>query len=172
MTKTLRKAIMQRSKFKNLYNEKRTVLSWENYKRQRNYCVNLLRRSKKSYFGNLNVKNLTDNRKFWKSIKPYFSKKGVNSNKLMLKENDHIVSDEKQLAQIMNSFFVNITSDVNITSNLELKNDIEENKDISLNLENILEYFNNHSSLEKIKEYSDQQKIFSFRKLMKLRLKK
>ena len=96
MTKTLRKAIMQRSKFKNSYNKERTISSWEKYKRQRNYCVNLLRRSKKNYFKNLNVKNLTDNRKFWKTIKPFFSKKGANSNKLMLRENDRIVSDEKE----------------------------------------------------------------------------
>ena len=57
-------------------------------------------------FKNLNVKDLSDNRKLWKTSKPYFSNKGFNSNKFLLKENDNLVSDENQeLATIMNNFF-------------------------------------------------------------------
>ena len=36
MSKALRKATMYRSKFKNIYNKKRTNVSWANYKKQRN----------------------------------------------------------------------------------------------------------------------------------------
>ena len=68
MSKALRKAIMHRSKFK----KKRTDIIWTNYKKQRNFCVTLLRRTKKDYFQNLNVKDLSDNKEFWKTIKPYF----------------------------------------------------------------------------------------------------
>ena len=46
----------------------------------------LLRKTKTEYFKNLNVKDLSDNRKFWKTIKPYFSNKGLNSIKLLLKK--------------------------------------------------------------------------------------
>ena len=46
MTKTLRKAIMHRSKLKNIYNKKRTNDNWANYKKQRNFCVNLLRKTR------------------------------------------------------------------------------------------------------------------------------
>ena len=46
----------------------------------------LLRRTKKDYFQNLNVKDLSVSKKFWKTIKPYFSNKGLNSNKILLKE--------------------------------------------------------------------------------------
>ena len=109
MSKALRKAIMHRSKLKNVYNKKRTDVNWANYKKQRNFCVTLLRRTKKEYFQNLNVKNLLDNKKFWKIIKPYFSNKGLNSNKMLLKEKGELISDEKQLASIMNKFFINIT---------------------------------------------------------------
>ena len=69
----------------------------------------LLRRTKKEYFQNLNVKDLSDNKKFWKTIKPYFSNKGLNSNKMLLKEKGELISDKKQLASIMNRFFINIT---------------------------------------------------------------
>ena len=52
MTKTLRKAIMHRSKFKNIYNKKRADDNWAYYKKQRNFCVNLLHKTKKDYFQN------------------------------------------------------------------------------------------------------------------------
>ena len=117
MTKTLRKSIMHRSKFKNIYSKKRTNNYWANYKKQRNFCVNLLRKTKTDYFQNLNIRDLSDNRKFWKTVKPYFSNKGLNSNKLLLKEKENLASNEKQLATIMNSFFININK------GLELKED-------------------------------------------------
>ena len=95
----------------------RDLLNWENYKKQINFCVDLLRKTKTEYFKYLNVKDPSDNRKFWKTIKPYFSNNGLNSNKLLLKEKANLVSDEKELATIKYSFFTNITKD------LELKKD-------------------------------------------------
>ena len=73
--KTLRKAIMIRSNLKNIYLKKRNDTNWTNYKKQRNFCTNLLRNTKKDYFSNLNVKELNDNKKFWKIVKPFFSDK-------------------------------------------------------------------------------------------------
>ena len=47
MNKTLRKAIMTRSKLKRRYNVDRTTIKFEKYKKQRNICVNFLCKSKK-----------------------------------------------------------------------------------------------------------------------------
>ena len=88
MSKALRKAIMHRSKLKNIYNKKRADVNWTNYKRQRNFCVTLLRSTKKEYFQNLNVKDLSDNKKFWKAIKPYFSNKGLIQIKCYLRKRE------------------------------------------------------------------------------------
>ena len=49
-------------------------------------CTNLLRKTKFVYFCNLNVKNLNNNEKFWKQIKPLFSDKGLASSNIVLKE--------------------------------------------------------------------------------------
>ena len=49
MSKALRKAVMVRSKLKNKYNKNRTGENWDTYKKQRNFCVNLLRKTKKDY---------------------------------------------------------------------------------------------------------------------------
>ena len=68
MTKTLRKAIMHRSRLKNIYVRKRNDKNWENYKKQSNFCVDILRKTKPEYFKNLNFKDLSDNRKFGKQL--------------------------------------------------------------------------------------------------------
>ena len=94
MTKNLRKEIMKRSKLKNNFNKNRNHENWCKYKTQRNYCVNLLRKSKKQYFSNINISDVTDSKSFWKSVKPDFSNKGLNSNKITLVENDAIITND------------------------------------------------------------------------------
>ena len=52
--------------------QKRNAKNWENYKKQGNFFLELPRKTKTEYFKNLNVKDLSDNRKYSKSIKSYF----------------------------------------------------------------------------------------------------
>ena len=61
---------MTRPKLKRRYLLDSTTINYECYKKQRNICVNLLRRCKKQYFNNIHVKNVTDNKTFWKTIRP------------------------------------------------------------------------------------------------------
>ena len=49
MKKSLKKAIMHRSKLKNIYNKTKANEDWDNYKNQRNFRVNLLRNTKNNY---------------------------------------------------------------------------------------------------------------------------
>ena len=112
ITKQLRKAIMRRSRLKNIYNKTRSPENWDNYKKQRNFCVDLLRKTKRSYFEQINIKNISDNKKFWNTIKTFFSNKGLNSNKLMLTENDKLISEELLLARTMIEHFNNITTKI------------------------------------------------------------
>ena len=159
MTKALRKAIMHRSKLKNIFHKTRAKEDWNNYKKQRNFCVNLLRNTKKDYFQKLNIKDLTDNKKFWKTIKPFFSNKGLNSNKLMLREKDVVVADEKALATLMNNYFVNITAD------LDLKRDTEKLYDIPAKVNNTKKKFQDHQSILKIKKAFNVTDLFSFHEI-------
>ena len=64
MTKSLRKAIMLRSRLKNNFNKKSSDENWGNYKKQRNFCAKLLRQTKEKYFSYINVKSISDNKKF------------------------------------------------------------------------------------------------------------
>ena len=110
------------------------------------------------YFQKLNVKDLSDNRTFWKTLKPFFSNKGLNSNKLMLKENNRLITEEKELATVMNTFFVNIAE------SLDLKKDDDSslNPINSENINDILEKHKNHPSVQEISQNFMTNKKFSF----------
>ena len=56
---------MHRSRLKKIYIQKRNKI-WG--KKQINICVDFLRKTKIEYSKNLNIKNLSDNPKFWKTI--------------------------------------------------------------------------------------------------------
>ena len=104
ITKQLRKEIMKRSKIRNRLNTNRNNENWCNFKFRRNYCVNLLRKTKKRYYENLSVKNVMDNQTFWKTVKPYFSDKGSNSRRITLLKNNSILTDDRDIAKTMNNF--------------------------------------------------------------------
>ena len=61
---------------------------------------------------------MTDDEKFYKTIKAFFSNKDLNSNKLMLREKDVAVDDEKLLATLINDYFVNVTADLDLDSEI------------------------------------------------------
>ena len=52
MTKELTKAIMLRSKLKDNFNKNKTHFNWQKCKHQRNFCLNLLRKTKSNILPN------------------------------------------------------------------------------------------------------------------------
>ena len=99
MAKSLRKAIMTRSKLRNKYDKNRTPKNWIIFKKQRNKCVQILRNVKKEYLSNLNVKDVTDSRKFWSTIF---------LNNIILSDNDKMFKDEKKVSKTLNDYFTNL----------------------------------------------------------------
>ena len=69
VTKEFRKVVMKRSKLRKVYLKKRTEANKAAYNYQRNICVSLLRKSRWSFFENLHVKLVRDNKKFLKNEK-------------------------------------------------------------------------------------------------------
>ena len=114
MTKTLRKAIMKRSKLRNKFNEERNIENWSEYERQRNICSNILKQSKTRHFNNLNVKDVTETKQFWKTIKPFFTEKNKTTNHIILTENTQTLREDKAICQICNTYFTNVTKDLKL----------------------------------------------------------
>ena len=85
-----------------MFYKQRTHEQWVNYKRQRNQCVNLLRKIKRGYSTNLDMKDTADSKAFWKTNKPNFNKKGSSSSKIILPEKRSILNDNKKICNTMN----------------------------------------------------------------------
>ena len=106
MNKALSKAIMQRTKLRNKFLKDPSAENKFSYKKQRKWCVSLLRKEKK--IANLNEKDITDNKKFCQTIKAFYSKKTKLREKITLIENENLVSDDAEEANCLNNFFSNI----------------------------------------------------------------
>ena len=105
ITKKLRKEIMTRSRLLNKFRIEKSETGKINYNKQRNYCVSLLRKQKKSFYNNLNVKSVTDNKLFWTTVKPCFSDKSAKLETITLVENGNVISNDKDIAEKFNHFW-------------------------------------------------------------------
>ena len=85
---------MKRSRLCNNFLKNRTEDNKTLYAKQRNYCVSLMKKSKKKDFANLNEKDILDNKFFWKTIKPSLSDKFMARDKINLSEKGELVKTE------------------------------------------------------------------------------
>ena len=108
MNKDIHKAIMTRTRLRNIFLKEPNEMNRIAYKKQRNYCVSLMGQSKKQYHGSLNVNHLKDNKNFWRVVKPNFSNKILGTNRVILKDGGKIISDTEKVADTFNKFFVDI----------------------------------------------------------------
>ena len=72
LTKEINKEIMTRSRLRNKFLRCRSDENKKAYNEQRNRCVKLVRSAKKAYYSNLSIKDVNDNKKFWKIVKTPF----------------------------------------------------------------------------------------------------
>ena len=105
---------MDRSRLRNRFLKTRSNEDKKAYNTQRNYCLTLVRKAKKDYYNNLDHENVTDNKTFWKSIKPFFSEKGSTHNKITLVEQGLILDKNDNATEVLNKFFINVVSNLNI----------------------------------------------------------
>ena len=112
--KDLSKAMMLTTKLCNKFLKQKTTETRSAYNKQRNICVSILRKAKRSYFENLVIKSLSDNRTFWGTVKPLFSNKVRSNDYIILNENDLLIRNEYKIANIFNTFFVNTVPNLGI----------------------------------------------------------
>ena len=118
MTEELRKMIMNRSRCKNAYFKNKTIQNWEKYRKLRNERVKYTKKVKKKK--NINIKSLTDNNIFWKTVEPIFTNKN-STQKTTLVENGEVIAENIKTAEIFNDYFVNVAKDLNTPGNIPRK---------------------------------------------------
>jgi hypothetical protein len=161
INKECSKAIMTRSRLRNKFWKYNTPENRKAYSKQRNYCVSLLRKTKRNYYNNLNTKSVVDNKCFWKSIKPLLSDKLVKSEKINLEENDDIISNENEVSEILNNFFSTIITKLDIPS-------YNYDKTLDSIIDPVLRAiskYQNHPSIKAIKENCREKFSFSFTRI-------
>ena len=158
MSKVLIKAIMTRSRLRNKFIKNPNNSNKENYRKQRNFCVNLLRKEKKSYYNNLNLNNITDNRKFWHTVKPFFSDKVTFKKPISLIEENIIISDDDIVANVFNDYFSNVVKRIKIK---EFKTEPVPEDTIDT-IDSIIFKYKNHPSIVNIKNNVQIKTAFNF----------
>ena len=139
------------------------------YNAQRNLYVSLIRQAKKQFFSNLNTHDVTDNKTFRRIGKPLLTGKVKTKSKITLIEKKYkdnsteyskeIVSDNKEVAEVFNRFFVNIVPDLKILASHNCNKDFQKTSDPVLNAIN---KYKHHPSIAMIKSKTDPQKKLSF----------
>ena len=166
MTKQLRREHMKRSRLRNKYRKDRNEVNRIAYTKQRNVCVNLLKKTKISYYEHLQPSNISDNKKFWRTVKPLFSEKAISSEKIILIENNVIISEDQEVAETFNSFFSNAVKNLNIDyyehfsfDEYFLCNDTKNEDPVRT----AIEKYEKHPSIMKIRNLTPRNVGFSFK---------
>ena len=161
MTKNLRKAIMKRSQLENKYISNSTVENRNKYKKHKNFCSKLYKKERKNFYSQLDIKNITDNKLFWKTMKPFLSEKCTYASKISLVHNDNVISDDQESADTFNNFFEHAVDNLGIQ---EYQSD--HNIDINSISDDPIDYaiakYKNHPSIIMINENVSFESRFSF----------
>ena len=121
----------------------------------------MIRSEKKNFFSNINISDVTDNKTFWKKVKPFFTDKIKTKSKITLIEkkidsqesqkeivSEKIITEDQTVAEVFKKFFINIVPNLKISTDHGYDNDFIANDD---QVTNAVNKFRNHPSIIMIK---------------------
>ena len=100
---------MKRTRLKNIANKSKSHDDFQRYKKQRNLVVKINRLAKRQFYANLDPTVVGKDKVFWKTFKPIFSEQSNTNEKIVLLEDNTVISADKEFSNCFNSYFVNIT---------------------------------------------------------------
>ena len=110
-----------------------------------------MRKSKTGYYENLNIKNVTDNKLFSKSVKSSLSDKSRIRDRISISEKGEILKAKSKTAETLISFFSKIVKNLNISRYSE-RDPVTENiadPTLSLNTKTAQEYLQYRAIVKK-----------------------
>ena len=161
ITKNLRKEFMKRSRLLNAYHRDHSVDRKNAYRKQRNLCTSLFKKSKKEYYSRLHPSSVSNNKKFWKSVKPLFSDKVFSTESITLVENESISDDNAGVAQEFSDFFRDAVKNLDI-QNYTNYSDNNSFENIEDPIFKAIKKFDHHPSILKILGDVKLNNAFSF----------
>ena len=164
--------IMKRSRLRNKFLNTKSDIDRRAYKNQCNTCVTLIRQQKRNFFSKLNTRDFTDNKTFWRKVKPLFTDKVQTKSKITLIEKkvmsnqgdevietEEIISEDKAIGAVFNKFFINIVPNLKITIENDFDTSFIPTEDL---VQNAISKYRNHPSVVIIKEKNSFSGKFSF----------
>ena len=97
----------------------------------------------------MNLTNLNDNRRFWKTVKPFLSDKGSYIFKINLINKGEVISDDSTLAETFSKYFEKAVKNLGISEEINTRTDFESSDPVDI----ALLKFKYHPSVLKIKEF-------------------
>ena len=162
MNKRLSKAIMNKSRIRNKYLQWPSREHFLAYKKIKNKCNNLLKKSKKKYFQENANEGSASNKSFWNTVKPFISNKGTLSNdniiiesaddiNLKVKNGDlvsikakHEIREEHILVEMFNNHYINIAEKSSGIAPNSIGNPMDPEQDKNT-VEKIIQHYKNIS---------------------------
>ena len=158
MNKALKKAIMKRTRLRNIYRKTKSLDDLCAFKIQRNLVTRINKHSKENYFRET-VKNSKYNQKdFWNICKPFMSNKYSTGNEIILRKNDRIIEDEGEIATLLNNYFNGVTKPLNLFEWNHEYISCHNKHPVST----AIHKFKDHPSILKIQETIDVMQPFKF----------
>ena len=183
LNKRINKEIMKRSRLRNKFLNTKSNIDRKAYNnnKQRNIFVSLIRSEKKNFFRNINISDITDNKTFWETVKPFFTNKIKTKSKItpiqktIVSQNGQeeivsgkIITEDQSVAEAFSKFFINIVPNLKISTDHGQDNDSIATDDqvrnagiIQVSSGSSYNKFRNHRSIIRIKNKQNVQN-FSF----------
>ena len=103
---------------------------------------------------------MTDNIKFWKLVKLFFTGKKSTNTKITLIKGNEIISDAAECAEIMNNFFSDVAINLAVDRNIDT-----EATNASGPVTIAIEKYNNHPSIIKLNQQNFPKSNFDFQNI-------
>ena len=150
MTKEISKRIMNRSKHKNRSTKWPSRENFLAFKKQKNICKNLNKKTKKNYFSKITSNGVMGNKQFRDTVKPFLTSKGFLQNEdIAVHIGNMTVRDCHELAKEFNEYYINIVQNTTGKATIKLQGS---NNDKST-VETIIKTYEHHPSIKLIKEH-------------------
>ena len=107
----------------------------------------------------MNPSSITDNKLFWKTVKPAFTDEVKAQEAITIIDEGNIISEDRKIANIFKNFFANAVEELNINRNLPCLTPVDNEMDPIMKA---CVKFQNHPSVLKIKEMHTPTSQFKF----------
>ena len=109
MNKELTKAIQNKSRIRNRFNNWRSRENYLEYQNIKKKCKFLAFKAEKEHFEKILYKGIITNKEFWEKVAPSLSSKDPkHTNNIILEESNELITDDTKISEILNDQYINI----------------------------------------------------------------